>query len=69
MTLSLSRGTTATTENIAPSGFQHLLQPQAWLNAMFAPSVTLTGALVHLRVSVPPLKSLEPAFTPLSTDG
>ena len=35
----------------------------------FAASVTLTGALVHLQVSVPPLKSLEPAVTPLSIDG
>ena len=27
--LSLSRGTTATTEKVAPAGFQHLVQPQA----------------------------------------
>src|SRR5215813_13193980 len=69
VTESLSRGTTATSENIAPSGFQHLLQPHAWLNATFAPSDTVTGLLEHLHVSVPPLKSLVPAFTPLLTDG
>jgi hypothetical protein len=31
VTLTLSRGTTAITANLAPAGFQHLLQPQAWL--------------------------------------
>jgi hypothetical protein len=34
VTSTLSRGTTATTENSAPSGFQHLVQPQAWLCAV-----------------------------------
>ncbi len=29
VTLTLSVGTTATTENVAPSGFQHWVQPQA----------------------------------------
>ena len=29
VTLRLSRLTTATTENLAPAGFQHLVQPQA----------------------------------------
>jgi hypothetical protein len=28
-TVTFSRGTTATTEKVAPSGFQHLVQPQA----------------------------------------
>ena len=28
-TVTLSRGTTATTEKVAPAGFQHLVQPQA----------------------------------------
>ncbi len=28
--LTFWRGTTATTENVAPCGFQHLVQPQAW---------------------------------------
>src|SRR5512147_66380 len=69
VTVSLSRGTTATSENSAPAGFQHLLQPHAWLNATLAPSVTVTGALAHLHVSVPPLKSLFPALTPSFTAG
>src|SRR6478609_3485248 len=53
VTETLSRGTTATTENLAPSGFQHLVQPKAWLWATW----------------VPPVKLEEPCFTPLSTDG
>ena len=69
MTESLSRPTTATTENAAPSGFQHLLQPQAWLNATSLASVTVTGLLAHWQVSVPPLKPFVPGLTPLSTDG
>src|SRR5882724_11783820 len=31
LTLRLSRETTATCENSAPCGFQHLVQPQTWL--------------------------------------
>ena len=69
VTLTLSFDTTATTENIAPFGFQHLVQPQAWLCATCAPIDTLTGLSVHLQVSVPPAKSFDPCLTPLSTDG
>src|SRR5689334_24676216 len=60
---------TATTENAAPFGFQHLVQPQAWLNATLPLRATVTGWEVHLQVSVPPAKSLLPALIPLSIDG
>src|ERR1700735_4271888 len=33
VTVTLSRGATATTANSAPLGFQHFVQPQAWLCA------------------------------------
>src|SRR5918995_6278437 len=69
VTDSLSRPTTATTANVAPVGFQHLLQPQAWLKATSLASVTSTGSLAHLQWSLPPLKPLVPGLTPLSTDG
>src|SRR5882672_1535458 len=69
VTLTLSRPSTATTENTAPSGFQHLLQPQAWLNATSLASVTVTGSFAHLQLSVPPLWPAAPAFTPSSTLG
>src|ERR1700712_3183722 len=69
ITLTLSRGTTATTEKVAPSGFQHLVQPQAWLCATSPLMVTLTGLSEHLQTSVPPAKAPEPFFTPLSIDG
>src|ERR1700760_4442763 len=68
-TVTLSRGTTATTENLAPSGFQHLVQPQAWLCATWLVTVTLTGLSAHLQTSVPPVKLEEPCFTPPSSDG
>jgi hypothetical protein len=41
-------------ENIAPSGFQHLLQPHAWLNATLAPSGhrhRCAGALARERAA------------------
>src|SRR3954464_10741818 len=68
-TLTLSRGTTATTEKVAPSGFQHLVQPQAWLWATSPVMATLTGLSLHLQTRVPPAKLPDPFFTPLSTDG
>ena len=43
VTLILSRGTTATTENTAPAGFQHFVQPQAWLWAVCAPTADGDG--------------------------
>src|SRR3954468_9626870 len=68
-TCTLSRGTTATTENLASAGFQHLVQPQAWLCATWLETFTFTGLSAHLHTSVPPVKLEEPCFTPLSTDG
>ena len=59
----------ATTEKIAPSGFQHLVQPQAWLCATSPLMPTLTGFSLHLQTSVPPAKLPDPFFTPLSTEG
>src|SRR5271168_1014484 len=69
VTRSLSRGTTATCENIAPAGFQHLVHPHTWLKAHWAVTVTSTGLLAHLHWSVPPAKLAEPGFTPSSTAG
>src|SRR5712672_4319476 len=68
-TVTFSRGTTATTEKAAPSGFQHLVQPQAWLWATSPVMATLTGLSLHLQTRVPPAKLPEPFLTPLSTDG
>ena len=69
LTLSLSRDTTATIENCAPAGFQHLVQPHTWLWAVCDVRVTSTGLLAHLHCNVPPAKLGEPGLTPLSTDG
>src|SRR3569833_178077 len=66
---SLSLPTTATTENLAPAGFQHLEQPQAWLWATWAPIFTFTGLDAHLHTRVPPEKPAEPFLRPLSSDG
>src|ERR1700732_4078367 len=69
-TVTLSRETTATTEKMAPSGFQHLVQPQAWLWATSPLMPTLTGLpSLHLQTRVPPAKLPEPFLTPLSIDG
>src|ERR1700761_1003553 len=68
-TSTLSRGATATTENLAPSGFQHLVQPQAWLCATWLETFTFTWPSAQLQTSVPPVKLEDPCFTPLSTDG
>src|SRR6266850_3490664 len=68
-TSSLSRETTATIENFAPAGFQHFVQPQAWLKATLLASRTVTGFALHLQVSVPPAKSFTPGSMPLSIDG
>src|SRR3954469_4343681 len=69
VTLTLSLGTTATTENTAPAGFQHLVQPQAWLWATLPLMETVTGSVAQRQLSVPPLNFLLPALTPLSIDG
>ena len=42
VTLSLSRPTTGTWLKIAPLGFQHFVQPQTWLCAVCASTVTTT---------------------------
>src|ERR1700730_12092950 len=68
-TVALSRGKPATTDQTARLGFQHLVQPQAWLWATSPLMPTLTGLSLHLQTSVPPVKLPEPFFTPLSTDG
>src|SRR6185312_2815896 len=69
VTESLSRPTTATWLKVEPFGFQHLVQPQMWLNAVCAPMVTSTGSLLHLQTSVPPEKPALDGFTPPSTAG
>src|SRR5262245_55133871 len=69
VTVTLSRGTTATCENRAPAGFQHFVHPHTWLWAVCAATRTWTGLLAHLQVSVPPAKLALPAFTPPSTAG
>src|ERR1700704_401308 len=69
VTCRLSLEMTATTENLAPSGFQHLVQPQAWLKATLPLRATVTGLEVHLQVSVPPAKSFLVGLMPLSIDG
>jgi hypothetical protein len=56
-------------ENNAPSGFQHLLQPQTWLCAVWLDTLTLTGLSLHLQTSVPPLKPLAAFQSPLATEG
>ena len=69
VTLTLSRETTATCENRAPFGFQHLLQPQAWLCAVCAPMVTSTLSVGHLQVSLPPAKPAAAGLMPASIAG
>ena len=69
LTLSLSRPITATCENSAPFGFQHLVHPQTWLYAVLPSRLTVTGLEPHLQVSVPPEKFALPALTPWSTAG
>src|SRR6201984_705852 len=69
VTASLSRPITATIENSASLGFQHLVQPHTWLKAVLPFSVMVTGLEVHRQVSVPPAKSVLPGFPPPSTAG
>src|ERR1700733_15098446 len=69
VTVTLSRGATATTANNAPLGFQHLVQPQAWLCADWDLTEISTGFWLHLHTRVPPAKSLAAGFEPLSTAG
>src|SRR5262247_2032238 len=69
VTRTLSRGTTATWENSAPAGFQHLVQPHTWLCADCVLMLTSTGLLAQRHASVPPEKPAAPGLTPLSTAG
>jgi len=69
LTLSLSRGATATCENVAPAGFQHLVQPQTWLWALCPLIDTATFLSEHLQYSVPPAKFAAAGLMPLSTAG
>ena len=68
-TVTFSCGVTATTEKIAPSGFQHLVQPQAWLWAIWPLISTFTGLLVQAQTSVPPAKPAFSLGSPLSIFG
>src|ERR1700757_2965421 len=68
-TVTFWRGTTATMEKAAPAGFQHLVQPQAWLWATSPLMPTLTGLSLHLQARVPPANDPVPLLTPLSTAG
>src|SRR4051812_24537810 len=69
VTVTLSRGITATCENSEPAGFQHLVQPQTWLCAVWPFSDTVTFASEHLHCNVPPLKFAAAGLMPLSTAG
>src|SRR4051812_38459019 len=69
VTLTLSRPVTATIENSAPCGFQHLVQPHTWLCADWPVIETVTLLLAHLQDSVPPAKLGAAALMPLSTAG
>src|SRR5437764_13891772 len=69
VTLTLSRGATATCENSAPAGFQHFVQPQTWLWALWPSIDTVTFLSEHLQRSVPPAKSALAGLMPLSTAG
>ena len=57
------------TENSAPSGFQHLEQPQMWLWLTLLASCTSTFSDAQWQRRRPPLKSLEPSFRPESMLG
>src|ERR687891_333941 len=69
LTRRLSRETTATCEKSAPLGFQHLVQPQTWLWALWPLIATVTGSLLHRHESVPPENPCRAGLMPLSTEG
>src|SRR5262245_40963531 len=64
-----SRGTTATCENSAPVGFQHLVHPHTWLWAHWPVIATATFLSGQWQTSVPPAKSATAGFVPRSTAG
>src|SRR4051794_39134313 len=68
-TASLSRETTATCENSAFSGFQHLVHPHAWLCALWLRMDRATLRSGHLQYSVPPAKLAAAGLMPLSIEG
>src|SRR3989449_11517895 len=69
LTLRLSRVTTATCENSAPFGFQHLVQPHTWLCADCPLIAISTLFCEQLQNSVPPAKFFAAGFNPPSTAG
>src|SRR5215471_17201829 len=69
LTLRLSRVTTATCENSAPFGFQHLVQPHTWLCAHWPLIAISTLFCEQLQYSVPPAKFFAAGFSPPSTAG
>src|SRR4030095_784638 len=64
VTRTLSRGTTATWENSAPVGFQHLVQPHTWLWAHWLSIATATFLSEQWQSSVPPAKFAAAGFMP-----
>jgi len=54
---------------IAPDGFQHLEQPQAWLCAMFEASEMVTGEVLQWQWSLPPENEEDPLVIPLLMEG
>src|SRR5437899_9580408 len=69
LTPRLSRVTTATCENSAPFGFQHLVQPHTWLCADCPLIAISTLFCEQLQNSVPPAKFFAAGFNPPSTAG
>src|SRR5881628_2260005 len=69
VTVRFSRGATATCENSAPLGFQHLVHPQTWLWALWPLIDTATFRSEHLQYSAPPAKFAAAGLMPLSTAG
>ncbi|KAL4778182.1 hypothetical protein BJX76DRAFT_343923 [Aspergillus varians] len=70
--LTAERGTTPTTENREPAGFQHLEHPQAWLCWMLDARVMVALWRGQWQDSVPPGKEGEPGepwVSPLSRRG
>src|ERR1700757_2987537 len=68
-TRSLPRGTTATCENSAPAGFQHLVHPHTWLCAHWPVIATATFLSGQWQSNAPPAKFAAAGFTPWSTAG
>src|SRR3989442_12276779 len=69
VTRTLPSGTTASWENSAPAGFQHLVHPHTWLWAHWLSIATATFLSGQWQTSVPPAKFLAAGFMPRSTAG